>query len=308
MSAGATNIFPAAVADEGDNIQPRKWRLWRGLMASAEGRIGFGIAVVMLTVIFLGPLIAPYSPTRIGVGPPNDGLSAAHWLGTDELGRDVLSRFLFGGLSVVLVPLAAVALSSLVGGGLGMLSAYAQSQNRTWADKFITSAFDLLLALPPLLLALVLIAGFGTSSVVLILSVALIFAPRTGRIIRGATQAVVTNDYVAAAEARGETTTYILWREVLPNIAATAIVEFALRMTWAIIFVTALSFLGLGAQPPSCDWGLVVAQSRSLLTVSPLTAVAPAVGIALLAVSLNLIADALARYLDPASDQPVVSL
>ena len=136
----------------------------------------------------------------------------------------------------------------------------------------------------------------------------MIFSPRTGRIVRGATQAVVTNDYVAAAQARGEGSAYILIREVLPNIAAPVIVEFALRLTWAIIFVTALSFIGLGAQPPSCDWGLMVAQGRSLITISPLIAGAPAAGIALLAVSLNLIADALARHFDPTSDQPGVPL
>ena len=305
MSVNAVDISGCA-PDEDSAAPGFKRSLWRGLMASIEGRVGAGLALVMLLIVIIGPLVAPYSPTEIGVGRPNAGPSAAHWLGTDELGRDVLSRFLNGGWSVVLIPVAAVSLSSILGGGLGLLSGYAQAQNRSWIDRVITSLFDLLLALPPLLLALVLIAGFGTSSVVVILSVALIFAPRTGRIIRGATQAVVTKDFVAAAQARGERTAYILAREILPNIAATAIVEFALRMTWAIIFVTALSFLGLGAQPPSCDWGLVVAQSRSFLTVSPLTAVAPATGIALLAVSLNLIADALARHLDPTSNESVV--
>jgi peptide/nickel transport system permease protein len=177
-----------------------------------------------------------------------------------------------------------------------------------WLDRVIGGVFDLALALPPLLLALVLIAGFGTSPLVMVITVALIFAPRTGRIVRGATQAVVTGDYVAAAQARGETVGFILVRELLPNIAATVIAEFALRMTWAVIFVAALSFLGLGAQPPSSDWGLMVAQARSFITVSPFGVLAPAIGIAILSVSLNLIADALASHLDPGSKKPVVSL
>ncbi len=295
-----------------DAIAPGRVRtpgLWRTLAASSGGRIGLGLAAAMVAVIALGPSMAPYSPTQIGLGLPNAPPSSAFLFGTDELGRDILSRFLFGGRSVVLMPLAAVTLAMLVGGGLGVLGAYVQVRpGLEWLDRLISSLFDLALALPPLLLALVLIAGFGTSPLVMILAVAVIFAPRTGRILRGAAQAVVTSDYVAAAQARGESVLYILVRELLPNIAATVIAEFTLRMTWAVIFVAALSFLGLGAQPPSSDWGLMVAQARSFITVSPLGVAAPALGIAVLSVSLNLIADALARYLDPASGKPGVSL
>jgi peptide/nickel transport system permease protein len=188
-------------------------------------------------------------------------------------------------------------LSFVIGGLLGMFGAYSRGRQ----DQVISKLFDLLLALPPLLLVLVLIAGFGTSNLVLVISVALVFAPRTGRILRGATQAVVTNDYVAAAQARGEGTFSILMREVLPNIAPVTITEFVLRLTWAIIFVVTLSFLGLGAQPPSSDWGLMVAQARSYITVAPIPVIAPAVGIALVSVSLSFIADAMTRHLDPSS-------
>jgi len=276
--------------------------LWRALTSSTGGCVGLGLAAVMLVIILFGPALAPYSPTQIGLGVPNEAPSAAHLFGTDELGRDILSRFLFGGRSVVLVPLAAVTLATLIGGGLGVLGAYAGVQpGLSWLDRAIGSLLDLTLALPPLLLALVLIAGFGATPMVMILAVALIFAPRTGRIVRGATQAVVTSDYVAAAQARGESISYILARELLPNIAATVIAEFALRTTWAVIFVAALSFLGLGAQPPSSDWGLMVAQARSFITVSPLAVLAPAFGIAVLSVALNLIADGLDQYLDPNS-------
>ncbi|MBN9028834.1 ABC transporter permease [Rhizobium sp. YJ-22] len=300
-------IAPAFSFDKQDTAARRS--LWRSLASSGNGRLGLALAAIMLAVIGLGPWLAPYPPTQIGLGLPNQFPTWAHPFGTDDLGRDILSRFLVGGRSVILVPFVAVVLSTVVGGWLGIVSAYAQIQPRLrWIDQGIASLLDLALALPPLLLALVLIAGFGTSPPVLILSVAAIFAPRTGRILRGATQAVVTSDYVAAAQARGESLSYILLREVLPNIAATAIAEFALRMTWGIIFVASLSFLGLGAQPPSSDWGLMVAQARPYITVSPIAVLAPAAGIALLSVALNLIADALADHLDPASGQPGVPL
>lgn len=298
---------PLDQAGEHSAQAPRDQNPWQALAASIGGRIGLALAAVMLILILLGPSLAPYSPTQIGLGVPNEPPSASHLFGTDELGRDILSRFLSGGRSVVFVPFAAVLLATLVGGGLGMLGAYAQvHRGLQWLDPAISSLFDLTLALPPLLLALVLIAGFGTSPPVLILAVALIFAPRTGRIVRGAAQAVATSDYIAAAQARGESLSYIMARELLPNIAATVITEFTLRITWAVIFLAALSFLGLGAQPPSSDWGLMVAQARSFITVSPLGVLAPATGIAILSVSLNLIADALAQHLDPNSRRAAV--
>ena len=266
---------------------------WRTIAGSVEGRIGLVLGVVMLAIIAFGRFFAPYSPTELGTGVQTTGPSASHLFGTDNLGRDVLSRFLAGGDTILLVPLAAVALAFVAGGGLGMLGAYA----RGWIDIVVTRTFDLLLTLPPLLLVLVVIAGLGTSSLVLVMTVALVFVPRMGRVIRGATQAVVTNDYVAAAQARGERTGAILVREILPNIAAPAIADFALRITYGVIFVATLNFLGLGAQPPAPDWGLMVAESRNFLSVAPMATLAPAAGIAALSISFNLIADALTRHL-----------
>jgi peptide/nickel transport system permease protein len=275
---------------------------WRTVLGSIEGRIGLVVGALMLGVIVFGRFFAPYSPDDIGVGLQTTGPSADHLFGTDNLGRDVFSRFLVGGDTILLVPLAAVMLAFVVGGGLGMLGAYARGA----VDAVITRTFDLLLTLPPLLLVLVIIAGLGTSSVVLVLTVALVFLPRMGRVVRGATQAVVTNDYVAAAQARGERTHAILVREVLPNIAAPAIADFALRITYAIIFVATLNFLGLGAQPPEPDWGLMVAESRNFLSVQPWATLMPAAGIAALSISFNLIADALTRHLTREAAKGVV--
>lgn len=278
--------------------------IWRTLVTSIEGRIGLALGVVMLALIAFGRFFAPYEPTEIGTGAPAAGPSADHLLGTDHLGRDVLSRFLAGGDTILIVPLIAVTLAFVSGGGLGMLGGYL----RGWPDAAITRTFDLLLTLPPLLLVLVIIAGLGTSRVVLVLTVALVFLPRMGRVVRGATQAVVTNDYVAAAQARGERTSAIVVREVLPNVAAPAIADFALRITYAVIFVSTLNFLGLGAQPPKPDWGLMVAESRTFIAVAPWATLAPAIGIAALSIAFNFVADALTRHLTRETARGVVPL
>lgn len=272
----------------------------RGVLRTTEGKVGLALGVFMLALIILGPFIAPYPPTQIAAGPPASGPSAAHLLGTDPLGRDMLSRFLTGGRSVLLVPLAAVLLSLGVGGALGMLGAYRPGT----PDQVIVRGFDLVMALPALLIVLVLIAGLGTSVMVVILTVALVFAPRMGRVVRGAAQSVVLSDYVSAAQLRGESTGWILGRELLPNVAGPVLATFALYLTYAIIFVATLSFLGLGAQPPSSDWGLMVAESRSFFALNPWATLAPALGIAALSVAFTLLADAVNRHLSRGTDRP----
>ena len=263
------------------------------LLGSLEGKVGVVLGVAMLLLVALGPLVAPYSPTALAVGPALSGPSTAHLLGTDELGRDVLSRFLAGGRTVLLVPAIAVTVAYIIGGGLGLLGAY----RRDALDTVIVRVFDILLSLPILLIALVVITAAGTSTAVVLIVVAAVFIPRVGRLVRGAAQAVVSEDYVAAAEARGESTRRILWAEVLPNAAGPIIATYSLSMTYGIIFVATLSFLGLGAQPPSSDWGLMVAESQEFVVTNPWATIAPAVGIAVFCVSFTLIGDAVTRYL-----------
>ena len=287
VAAAPLDLHAAAPADHA-----RRVGAWRTILRTAEGRIGLGLGLVVLFVIVAGPFLAPYDPNEIAAGRPLTGPSASHLLGTDQLGRDVLSRFLVGGRLLLLVPLAAVTLAFALGGGLGLLAGY----RRDWLDAGTARAFDLLLALPPLLLTLVIIAGAGTSKTILVLTVALVFAPRIGRVVRGATQSVVTHDYIAAAQARGERTPQILVREVMPNAAAPLLAEFALRLTYAILFVASLNFLGLGVQPPNADWGLMIADGRGFISVNPWATFAPALGIAALSVSFNLLSDATTRY------------
>jgi peptide/nickel transport system permease protein len=247
----------------------------------------------VLAIIIVGPHVAPYSAYAIAVGPQVAGPSLQHLFGTDELGRDVLSRFLSGGGGVLILPLTAVALSLSAGGLLGMFAAYRGGV----IDALATRLFDLILILPPLLLVIVLIAGFGDSPLAQIVSVTVVYIPQFGRVVRGASRSIITADYVAAAVARGEHTFPILIREVVPNIATPLLPEVALRVTYATMFIASLDFLGLGSQPPSSDWGLMVANGQSILTIAPLVSVIPACAIAMLCISYSLIADALSRYL-----------
>jgi peptide/nickel transport system permease protein len=269
----------------------RRLTLYHSILRSNEGLIGALLGIGMIALIVIGPFVSAH--TALGDNAAALGPSHAHPLGTDALGRDVLSRVLSGGRTVLLIPLAAVSLAALVGGTLGISSAYVGG----WPDNLLTRVFDLVLTIPPLLVVLVVIAGLGTSNTVIILTVAVAWAPGYGRVVRSATQSVVVNLYVAAAKARGERGLAIVFREILPNIVGPALTEFGLEVTYAVLFVAGLSFLGLGVQPPNADWGLMVAENRGILPVAPLASLAPALAIVVLAVSFNLLTDALTKDL-----------
>jgi peptide/nickel transport system permease protein len=272
----------------------RKRRPLRPITHTWSGRCGLVIVSAVLLVLILGPALAPHPFDQLAVGRPLSPPSSGLPLGTDNLGRDVFSRFLLGGQMVLLIPLAAVALATVTGGLLGMVAAYAGGL----FDKLVARVFDVLLTLPPLLIALSVIAGFGSSATVLLTTVAVIFMPQIGRVARGATLAVVTADYVQAARARGERPVPIVVREIAPNIVGPLVSDLALRVTYGVLFVAALNFLGLGAKPPSPDWALSIASSLGYVQVQPWAALAPVVGIAALSVGLNLIADSIISFVN----------
>jgi peptide/nickel transport system permease protein len=255
--------------------------------------VGVVVTVLMLALVLIGPLVAPHPPNQLDPGAVLEGPSGGHVLGTDQLGRDVFSRFLWGGRTVIVVPFIAVTIACAVGALLGISAAYIGGAY----DILVSRLFDFALTMPTLLIALVLIWALGTDAAVLVAVVALVFVPRLGRVFRGAAQGVVTQDYLAAAQARGERLGYILLRELLPNMIAMVIANYALFMTYAIIFVATLSFLGLGAQPPSSDWGLMVSQSFGFATTNPWATLAPSFGIAGLSLAFILLGDAVTRHL-----------
>jgi peptide/nickel transport system permease protein len=266
---------------------------FRTALRTGEGRTGLGLLAAVVVVAVIGPMLAPYSPTATGVCIPLSGPSLTHLLGCDDLGRDVLSRVLTGGGSVLLPPAAGTALAIVVGGAVGLASGYLGGR----LDVAVTRVLDLFLAIPPLLTVLVIAATFGGSNTVIVGALALISAPKIARVLRGATQNLRTSDFVVAAQARGERLGWILGREFLPNLFPTLLVEVAIRYTFAIIFVATLNFLGLGQQPPSSNWGLMVSEGRNIIAQAPVAALAPAFAIAMLVVGVHLSADALARAL-----------
>lgn len=265
----------------------------REMLSHREGKLGLGLAALMALVIVVGPWVAPYSPLAIGVGPPLHGPTSQHLLGTDDFGRDILSRVLSGGRGIVGLALAATALAFVLGVVIGIVAAY---RGRLF-DGIVTRIIDVMLSLPPLLVVLIVVAGLGSSAIVQIATIAVVFAPRIARVTRGTAQTIATNEYVEIARLRGDRALSIALREILPNMTGMLGVEFAVRFTYAILFVATLNFLGVGAQPPSPNWGLMVADGRELLGVIPLDALAPAACIALVSIALNLIADAGAHAL-----------
>jgi peptide/nickel transport system permease protein len=263
----------------------------RRFYAIPAGLIGSVGVLLIVGLSIAGPLVAPDSPYAISYTPAL-GPSHAHLLGTDLLGRDVWSRFLTGGGSVIILPLVAVSAALIIGCVAGLLAGYLGG----WTDTIVTRIADIVLALPPFLLVLVIIAGFGTGELVIVVAVAAVYTPSITRVIRSAAQTLVPREFVLAARARGDSLWWITFREIAPNVVPTLLVEVALRLTFAVMFIASLSFLGLGVQPPSSNWGVMVAENRDLLFSDPLPVLIPAAGIAVLAISINLIADALTTY------------
>ncbi|HXD68669.1 MAG TPA: ABC transporter permease [Gaiellales bacterium] len=275
-------------------------------LRTTSGAIGAGIVVFVVLVAIFGPYLAPHDPAA-PVGIPLSGSSSHAWLGTDFLGRDVLSRVLYGGRSVIGYAAAATILAYLVGMAIGLTAGY----TRSLVDPVLMRSVDVMLAFPPLLFLLVLIAGAGTSVAVLVIGVAAIQAPAISRIVRTATLEVSTRGYVEAGIARGERAFAVIGREVLPNILAPILVDAGLRFTYSILIIASVNFLGLGLQPPNSDWALMISENRTYIQLNPWSVLVPAAMIGLLTIGINLTGDAIARSLGrsyvPRATRSVVS-
>jgi len=259
---------------------------------------GLLLAVVLVTAV-LGPFVAPHAITDT-VGPPGQPPSSAAPFGTDFLGRDVLSRVLRGGHSVLLLGGAATALAYVVGLVVGLVAGY----SRSLLDAWLMRAMDVLLAFPALLILLVLASGLGTHGWVLVVGVALVLIPAIARVMRTATLEASTRGYVDAALARGERTAAILRREILPNVAPVLLADFGIRFGYSIILVASMNFLGLGLNPPAADWGLMISENRDYISLNAWSVLAPGILLGLLTVSVNVIADAYVRSLGRSAGRP----
>jgi peptide/nickel transport system permease protein len=261
-------------------------------LRSVPGAVGALIVGFVLAVALLGPYLAPHDPDA-PVGLPNSGPSGSAPFGTDVLGRDVLSRLLHGGRSVILLAAAATILAYLIGLTIGLVAGF----SRSFVDPLLMRTVDVMLAFPPLLFVLILISGAGTGVTVVVIAVAAIQAPSVSRVVRTATQVVAVRGYVEAAVARGESTFAVIRREVIPNILAPVLVDFGLRFTYSILIIASVNFLGLGLQPPSSDWALLISENRQYISLNAWSVLAPAAMIALLTIGVNLLGDAIARSL-----------
>jgi peptide/nickel transport system permease protein len=258
----------------------------------ARTRFGLAIVGVLVLVALAGPLVAPYSPTEF-VGIPNSPPSDDAIFGTDALGRDVLSRFLYGGRTVLWLSAAA----TLIGVGLGVVVGLIAAYARNWLDDVLMRANDVLLAFPQIIFVLLAVSAIGPKLWLIVLTVGLTHAPRVARVIRGAALEIVERDFVKSAEVVGEARWRIVFAEVLPNVTSPLLVELGLRMTYSIGLVAGISFLGFGLQPPDADWGLMINENRLSLTVQPWAVVLPVIAIGLLTVGTNLVTDGLSRAL-----------
>jgi peptide/nickel transport system permease protein len=268
---------------------------FRRLMRSPQGATGFAIVAAALLVVVLGPAIAPQAPEGLFPLARYKGPSAANWLGTDQYGRDILSRLLYGARSTVVMAVLATALGTMAGALIGTSSAFLGGR----LDEAIMRTIDAIMSVPSLLFALLIVNLLGKSSFNALIAVGIAFTPGMARITRSAALAVRKQDYVNAAIARGEGAAYIVAREMLPNVVAPIIVEMTIRISFAVMLFATLSFLGLGAQPPAPEWGLMVAEARRFMHLSAWMILWPSLAIALVAIGFNLLGDGLRDALNP---------
>jgi peptide/nickel transport system permease protein len=287
--------------------QPAWWRrAWGGLatlFASRTAVVGLSIVLFWVVVAILAPVLTPYSPTFQDGKAQNSGPSATHLLGTDDLGRDIWSRLLYGARVVlVLLPINGqlwlpigtaiwgVLLGLLVGSTLGLMSGYLGGL----VDEVVMRLLDAMMSFPVILLYMIIIAAVGASATNVVLAIAIVGTPGIARLVRSLALDIRTRDYIRAAELRGENPFYIMFVEILPNARGPIIVDAMLRVGYAIFAMGTLGFLGLGLPPPSPDWGSMVAAGRRfILAGSPWAALWPSLAIASLVVGLNLLADGL---------------
>ena len=275
----------------------------RGLsiaLRTNSGRIGFAIVAFHLFLAIFGPLLAPYSPTDFtseNLKTRLTGPSIEHLLGTDGFGRDVLSRVVSGARSIIWISFIGTALGITLGTIVGMTSGYIGGKT----DQVIMRGVDVFLAFPGLLLAL-LVINLGVQRIgidlwpskeawLIIITIGIAFMPANSRVIRSAALAIKPLEFVQSARLRGESSFYIIFREVLPNIIPVVAVEASIRVSFALLLTAGLGFLGLGVQPPTPDWGLMVSENREFLSIAPWAALAPAMAMASLVVGVNLLTD-----------------
>jgi peptide/nickel transport system permease protein len=292
--------FPAASPRRGPGspgaaAAPRLRRhQWLAVLGAAartpRGAVGLALALIVVLIAFIGPLVTPYSPdalVTLAFGKP----SGQYLLGGDDLGRDVLSRVLDGGWLLLLMALAATAIGIVAGAAAGISAAYLRGA----PDGIIMRTVDVILAFPQLVFALLLLSLLGAKLWLIILAVGITHAPAVARVLRSATLDIAERDYVKAAELQGMRPVKVMFREILPSLTSPLMVEAGLRLTYSMVIMSGLAFLGFGQSPPAPNWGQMINENRVGITLNPWAVVVPAVLIALLTIGTNTFTDAVGR-------------
>ena len=252
----------------------------------ATAKFGMAVIIAYAVAAIFAPFIAPF-PEREVVGSEYLPWGDEYLLGTDNLGRDMFSRLIFGARNTVGISFATTALAFIVGATFGLLAAVRGG----WMNQMLSSIVDMLMAIPALIFALLLLTIIGTSIINMVLVIALIDSTRVFRLSRAVAMNIVVMEYIEAARLRGEKLGWLIFREILPNAAAPLVAEFGLRFCFVFLSISSLSFLGLGIQPPAADWGSMVRENATLITFGDITPLLPAGAIALLTVGVNFVVD-----------------
>jgi peptide/nickel transport system permease protein len=265
----------------------------KDLVSRPSGAIGLSLVLFHVVLALISPYIIPFDFKLQNSGLMLSAPDSIHWLGADHLGRDVFSRTLMGGREALLVTGVATPLAVIWGGFIGILFGLVGGR----LDEILMRVVDAFLSLPWILKMLVLIVTFGSGVEVLIPTLAFFYGIPVIRIARAATHDVIARDFVWAAKARGHSRISIIWRELLPNVLDTLMVEGAMRWSWMLLAFSSLSFLGFGVSPPTPDWGLMISDARGFMSFAPWGVIGPVIALSSLIIGINLTADALAKAL-----------
>ena len=299
LYAGGSRAAQAALSAAGRATRT----FFRLALGTTAGRIGLPIVTIHVFVAIFGPSLAPFPPTEFHLQNSGEdqlvGPSSEYWLGTDQFGRDVFSRVLSGARSLILISSCGALLGIFLGTVVGMGSGYKGGK----ADEVVMRIVDGMMAFPGLLLALLILSTLGAAdapwgwlnqyweAVLIVATVGIVFMPGVARVMRSVTLKAKNQEFVMSARLRGESAAYIIFREILPNAMTVLAVELSVRLSYSILIVSSLGFLGLGVQPPSPDWGLMIGESRQFIGSAPWMTLAPAGAVASLVVGVNLLSD-----------------
>ena len=306
-SADLQKSLPQAVGSAISGVGRRGATTLRLIMRTTSGRIALPIVLFHLVLVLVGRWLAPYPYTEFQYSETGElqqllAPSTQFWLGTDQFGRDTLSRIMSGATSLIVIAGCGTVLGVSLGTVVGMSSGYRGGR----IDAVIMRVMDGLMSFPSLLLALLVVSSLGANQVNILATVGVVTMPRVARVVRSVTLTLKELEFVQSARLRGEPALYIIFREILPNTMSVLGVELSVRLSYSILTVASLGFLGLGVQPPSPDWGLMISQSRGFLNIAPWVALAPAAAIASLVVGVNLLTDGVKQAAGlPREEKPV---